>query len=146
LACVRVSSGIPGYCVGFSSVSGGNYANCYVMKDFKYLGGGNCGTVPATASHTLRLVASGTSTVSLSVYVDGVLTSAVTDSSSPHTVAGSGFGLQGDGTSADSTVTEWQDYASSSPASMSVFHSANGAFTPAQTVTARIMTPTVKIE
>jgi hypothetical protein len=146
LACVRVSSGIPGYCVGFSSVSGGNYANCYVMKDFKYLGGGNCGTVPATASHTLRLVASGTSTVSLSVYVDGVLTSAVTDSSSPHTVAGSGFGLQGDGTSADSTVTEWQDYAGSSPASMSVFHSANGAFTPAQTVTARIMTPTVKIE
>jgi hypothetical protein len=110
LACVRVSSGVSGYCVGFSKVSGGSYATCYVMKDFGYKGGGGCAAVSATVSHTLRLVASGTTTVTLSVYVDGVLQGTVTDSSSPHTVAGSGFGLQGDGTPADSAVSEWQDY------------------------------------
>jgi hypothetical protein len=87
------------------------------MKNFKYLGGGSCGTVSATVSHTLALVASGTSTVTLSIYVDGVLKGTVTDSTSPYTVAGSGFGLQGDGTVADSIVNEWQDYASSSSAS-----------------------------
>jgi hypothetical protein len=113
LACVRVSSGVSGYCVGFSKVSGGSYATCYVMKDFGYKGGGGCAAVSATVSHTLRLVASGTTTVTLSVYVDGVLQGTVTDSSSPHTVAGSGFGLQGDGTPADSAVSEWQDYGAS---------------------------------
>ena len=90
------------------------------MKDFKYLGGGSCGTVSATASHTLTLIASGTSTATLSIYVDGVLKGTVTDSSSPYTVAGSGFGLQGDGTPADSIVNEWQDYSGSSTASTSI--------------------------
>jgi len=55
LACVRVSSGIPGYCVGFSAASGGNYTACYVMKNFKYLAAEIAGTVSATASHTLTL-------------------------------------------------------------------------------------------
>ena len=130
LACVRVSAGIPGYCVGFSAVSSGNYTACYVMKNFKYLGGGNCGTVSATASHTLTLVASGTSTVTLSIYVDGVFKGTVTDSSSPYTVAGSGFGLQGDGTPADSIVNEWQDYSGSSPAPSLIYNpgtSTNGS-------------------
>jgi subtilase family serine protease len=135
LACVRVSSGIAGYCVGFSAASGGNYATCYVMKNFKYLGGGSCGTVSAAASHTLGLVASGVSTVTLSVYVDGVLQGTITDSSSPYTMAGSGFGLQGDGTPADSTVNEWQDYSGISPAPAPTFSPAAGSYTSAQSVT-----------
>ena len=141
LACVRVSSGIPGYCVGFSPVSSGNYTACYVMKNFKYLGGGNCGTVSATASHALTLVASGTSTVTLSVYVDGVLKGTVTDNSSPYTVAGSGFGLQGDGTPADSIVNEWQDYSGASPSATPTFSLAAGAYTSAQTVSINDATP-----
>jgi hypothetical protein len=141
LACVRVSSGIPGYCVGFSAVSSGNYTACYVMKNFKYLGGGSCGTVSATVSHTLALVASGTSTVTLSVYVDGVLKGTVTDSSSPYTVAGSGFGLQGDGTAADSIVNEWQDYTGASPAATPTFSPAAGTYSSAQTVSISDTTP-----
>jgi hypothetical protein len=86
------------------------------MKNFRYLGYGNCSAIAATASHTLALVASGTTTVTLTIYLDGVSKGTVTDSSSPYTVAGSGFGLQGDGTPADSTVNEWQDYSGSSPA------------------------------
>jgi hypothetical protein len=145
LACVRVSSGIAGYCVGFSAVSSGNYAACYVVKNLKYLGGGSCGTVSATATHTLGLVASGTSTVTLSVYVDGVLKGTVTDSSSPYTVAGSGFGLQGDGTPADSTVNEWQDFSGGLPAATPVFSPVAGAYTAAQTVTISSTTPSAKI-
>jgi hypothetical protein len=135
LACVRVSSGIGGYCVGFSAVSNGNYTACYVMKNFKYLGGGSCGTVSATATHTLGLVASGISPVSITVYIDGVQKGTVTDSSNPYTVAGSGFGLQGDGTSADSTVNEWQDYSSSSPAASLTFSPGTGIKGSSQVVT-----------
>jgi hypothetical protein len=135
LACVRVSSGIAGYCVGFSAVSGGNYTACYVMKNFKYLGTGSCGTISATATHTLSLAASGNSTVTLTIYVDGVLKGTVTDSSGPYTVAGSGFGLQGDGTPADSTVNEWQDYLGGMPAATPTFSPAAGTYTSAQTVT-----------
>jgi hypothetical protein len=135
MACVRVSSGIAGYCVGFSAVSNGNYSTCSVAKNFMYLGGGSCGTVSATTSHTLGLVASGTSTVTLSVYVDEVLQGTVTDNSSPYTVAGSGFGLQGDGTATDSTVNEWQDYSGGSPAATPTFSPAAGVYPSAQTVT-----------
>jgi subtilase family serine protease len=136
LACVRVSSGIAGYCVGFSPVSSGNYTACYVMKNFKYLGGGSCGTISATTSHTLGLVASGTSTVTLSIYVDGVASGTVTDSSaSPYTIAGSGFGLQGDGTPADSTVKEWQDYSGTSPVPAPTFSPVAGQYTSTQAVT-----------
>ncbi|MGD0293351.1 MAG: chitobiase/beta-hexosaminidase C-terminal domain-containing protein [Terracidiphilus sp.] len=145
LACVRVSAGIPGYCVGFSAVSSGNYTACYVMKNFKYLGAGSCGTVSATATHSLGLVASGTSTVTLSIYVDGVSKGTVTDSSSPNTVAGSGFGLQGDGTPADSTVNEWQDYSGGLPAATPTFSPAAGVYTTAQTVTISDTTPNAKI-
>ncbi len=146
LACVRVSSGVPGYCVGFSAASNGNYTACYVMKNFRYLGYGSCGTVSATVSHTLRLVASGTSTVTLSIYLDGVLKGTVTDSSSPLTVAGPGFGLIGDGTPADSAVTEWQDYSGSSPADTPIFHPGTGTSTPAQTVTMNSRIPSARVE
>jgi hypothetical protein len=141
LACVRVSAGIGGYCVGFSAVANGNYTACYVMKNFKYLGNGSCGTISATAIHTLGLVASGTSTVTLSVYVDGVLKGIVTDSSTPNTIAGSGFGLEGDGTPADSTVNEWQDYSGGFPAATPTFTPAAAVYTSAQTVTISDTTP-----
>jgi hypothetical protein len=141
LACVRVSAGVGGYCVGFSAASSGNYTTCYVMKNFKYLGNGNCGTISATATHTLGLVASGASTVTLSIYVDGVLKGTVTDSSSPDTIAGSGFGLEGDGTPADSTVNEWQDYSGGFPAATPTFSPIAGVYTSAQTVTISDNTP-----
>jgi hypothetical protein len=146
LACVRVSGGIAGYCVGFSAASSGNYSACYVMKNFKYLDGGSCGTVSATATHTLALVASGTSTVSLSVYVDGVLKGTVTDSSNPYTVAGSGFGLQGDGTPADSTINEWQDYSGSSPAPSLTISPGTGTSGVAHPTSISNKTPTMVVE
>jgi hypothetical protein len=146
LACVRVSAGIPGYCLGFSAVSSGNYTNCYVMKNFKYLNGGNCGTISATATHTLGLVASGTSPVTLSVYVDGVLKGTMTDSSNPNTVPGSGFGLQGDGTPSDSTVNEWQDYSGSSPSSLITYSPGSVTKIPSQPTPSATKIPTASVE
>jgi hypothetical protein len=146
LACVRVSSGIAGYCVGFSAVSNGNYASCYVMKNFRYLGAASCGTIAANATHTLALVASGVSTVTLSVYVDGVAKGTVTDSSSPYTITGSGFGLQGDGTPADSTVNEWQDYSGSSSGGSIIFSPGTGKSGPVRTPTTGSRIPTMEVE
>jgi hypothetical protein len=116
------------------------------MKNFRYLDGGSCGTVSATAAHTLGLVASGTSPVTLSVYVDGVLMGTVTDNSSPYTVFGSGFGLQGDGTPADSTVNEWQDYSGSSPASSITYSPGTGTSGPVRTRTTGTRIPIMIVE
>ncbi len=145
LACVRVSSGNGGYCLGLSAVSSGNYTACYVMKNFRYLGYGNCSAMAATANHTLALVASGTSTVTLTIYVDGVSKGTVTDSSSPYTVAGSGFGLQGDGTPSDSAVNEWQDYSGGFPAATPTFSPIAGIYPSAQTVSILDTTPSATI-
>jgi hypothetical protein len=146
LACVRTSSGVPGYCVGFSAASSGNYTACYVMKNFRFLGYGSCGTIPATVSHTLQLTASGTSAVTLSIYVDGVAKGTVTDSSSPLTLAGPGFGLIGDGTAADSTITTWQDYSTKTGSSAIPSRPGTGTYTPVQTVTMVPSIPSAKVE
>jgi hypothetical protein len=111
-ACVRMSNGVAGYCLGFTGSSQGSYGNCVLEKAGQYLGNGNCGAVNSSTSHSLALVASGTSTVTLAVYLDGVYTGSVTDSSDPYTIAGSGFGLQGGASDANS----WHDYLVTTPA------------------------------
>ena len=70
----------------------------------------NCGLVTANTSHTLSVVASGSSIVSLAVYLDGIYTGSVIDSSDTYTVARPGFALIGDGTPADAEAGAWQDY------------------------------------
>ncbi|MGD0801674.1 MAG: hypothetical protein ABR906_10190, partial [Terracidiphilus sp.] len=55
-----------------------------------------------------------------------VLNGTVTDSANPLTIAGSGFGMQGDGTPADSAVTEWQDFATTPTGSTVKFPVAGG--------------------
>jgi hypothetical protein len=144
-ACVRVSSGVAGYCVGFGGASSGFYSNCYIEKGGQYVGNGSCGPVNSTTSHTLALVASGTSTVTLAVYVDGTYTGSVTDSSQPYTVAGSGFGLVGGA----SDATFWQDYKDAATVqattSSPVFSPAAGSYNAAQSVTISSVTPASSI-
>jgi hypothetical protein len=70
----------------------------------------------------------------------------MTDSSSPITVAGSGFGLEGDGTPADSTVNEWQDYSGSSSGSSVIFSPGNGPFRPARAAKMSVNILTVALE
>ena len=110
-ACVRISPGVSGYCVGFGGAYNGSYLNCDVEKDGQFVGNGSCGPVSATTSHTLAIVASGTSTVKLSIYLDGVYTGSVADSDEPYTIPGSGFALQGGASDASS----WHDYLGVTP-------------------------------
>ena len=109
-ACVRLTPNFGGYCVGFGSVVSGNYYNCYVEKGGSSIGNGNCGLISATVDHTLAIVASGSSSTNLNIYVDGVRTGSLTDTNQPLTTAKSGFSLIGDGTTANSQADGWQDY------------------------------------
>ena len=109
-ACVRMVAGVGGYCVGFGGVSGGNYYGCYLEVGGSYLSNGQCGVLSATIDHALAIVASGTSPVSLDVYVDGVRTTTVTDNSHALTAPSSGFALIGNGNPADAQAGQWQDY------------------------------------
>ncbi len=113
-ACVRMSSA-GSYCVGFGGVSNGSYVNCYVTKTGQWIGSVSC-SPNAAASHTLSLTASGTSSVSLTVSVDGLKMGVVTDSVNPLTKPGSGFMLVGDGTPSNALASAWQDYTGLLPA------------------------------
>ena len=105
-ACVRMSNGVAGYCVGFTGSSNGSYANCVIEKAGQFIGNGNCGPVNSTRNHTIAITASGKSKTTLGIYLDGVYTGSVTDASQPYTIAGSGFALQGGAADAGS----WSDY------------------------------------
>lgn len=109
-ACVRLTPGIGGYCIGFGAVSNGNYQGCYLEKAGSYLGNGGCGLLPATIGHTLAISASGSGNVLLTIYVDGVQTGTVTDGFQVLAQSQSGFAVIGDGNTANSQVASWQDY------------------------------------
>ncbi len=133
-ACVRMVSGVGGYCVGFGGTANGNYYNCYVEKGGSAIGSGSCGLVPASVSHTLAIVASGSSSVNLDIYVDGVRSGSVTDSNQPLTSPRPGFSLIGDGLGANIQATAWQDsqgsaamFAEQSVAPAPAFNCASGS-------------------
>ena len=109
-ACVRLVTGFGGYCVGFGAVSNGTYSGCFIEKAGGYLGNAGCAALSAAVDHTLAVVASGTSSVSLDVYVDGVRTGTITDSAQTISVGQPGLAVIGDGVPADSQVGGWQDY------------------------------------
>lgn len=116
-ACVRLTSN-GAYCVGFGSVSNGVYAGCYLAKGGQFIGNAGCGSLSATTSHSLALIATGTNSVALSVYVDGVQTGTVTDSAAPYTTGRPGLALLGDGNAANSQILNWQDYQGLTPAAV----------------------------
>ena len=131
-ACVR--GGGSGYCVSFGAVSGGNYTTAYVAKNSGYLGSVGV-SIPATTTHNLGIVASGTSTVTLSLYVDGVLKGTVTDSSgSPILTLGPGIQMRFPTVLADSTISGWQDFLTLPAAATPTFSPVAGSYPSAQTV------------
>lgn len=100
-----------GYSAGFTgAISGGNLGTVTLNKDNGFFNA--CfGTWSATADHTIKIVASGTSTTSINISVDGVACgSTFTDSSSPLTSGSPGFYATGDNTSTSDTINgPWQD-------------------------------------
>lgn len=90
-----------GYCLFFRTPSSGNWTALEVDKAGAYL---DIKVVSyATASpHTIKIVRTGTSTVTLTLSVDGIAAGTSSDSSSPYTTGKAGFFMQANG---DKTVT-----------------------------------------
>ena len=108
-ACVRLTHNVGGYCVGFGQAVSGSYSGCFVEMGGQYLGNGNCGLPSAALSHTLAIAAVGSSPTKLNIYLDGVLTGTVNDTSNMLTTSHPGFALSGDGTPTDSDAGMWRD-------------------------------------
>ena len=72
----------------------------------------------ATTMHSLAIAASGTDSVVLTVSVDGVQTGTVTDSGGTLPTSHPGVGLNGDGTTANSQIIDWQDHQGFTPATL----------------------------
>lgn len=111
--CVRMGSSTSGYGVTFSSMSGSNWTAIFLLKDGSWNADIASGTWATDSDHTVRIVASGTSSpVTLTAYVNGVSVGSAIDSSSPYTSGLSGLLLIG---GADNNVTlgdDWTDGAS----------------------------------
>lgn len=107
--CVRAGSGSHGYCVHVFDASGGNWHNCFISKndaEWQY-----CGAMSYSqaSNHTLKIVASGTSTTNIKVYIDETLEFDGDDASSPITSGKPGFRIYPNGTIADTALDDWTD-------------------------------------
>lgn len=140
-ACVRIKNNYGGYCVGFGAVSNGVYAGCYIEKGGQYLGNVSCGAPSATVAHTLAIAATGTFPVVLQVYLDGVPVKALQDMLLPLSKSHPGFGMNSDGTPANSDMGSWHDYRDMATATAPTFSPAAGTYTGVQGVTLSSATP-----
>lgn len=105
--CVR-GSGTPGYCAGFSNANAGNWTKV------TFSGTGSFITIEGSWSqsinHTVKITASGTGTVGLTVTVDGTSLGTFTDTGSTLNTGHPGFYISGDGNDVDNYVGPWQDH------------------------------------
>lgn len=106
---VRASATSSGYGCYFSASASGNFTAVRFRKNGAYLADGNSGTWAMASDHVMKIVASGTSPVSLSCYIDGVLVATATDSASPIASGNPGFTGYPDGNYAKSTFDNWSD-------------------------------------
>lgn len=107
--CVRAGAAEFGYAVRISYAAGSKtYLTIY--KHNSYFGDITLtGTLNTTLDHTMKLVASGTSTVTIALTIDGVYQGLVTDSSSPIVSGHPGWYVAGSH-AATATFDDWQDY------------------------------------
>jgi hypothetical protein len=106
---VRMGSATLGY-AGRVTLSGGNWTTAAFSKNGGGLGSSCSGLSYAAGSdHTMKIVASGTSTVSLTLYIDGTSVCSTTDSTSTITSGHPGFYVAGNGTVLNNVFDSWQD-------------------------------------
>jgi hypothetical protein len=112
--CVRGGGGSAsnrtGYCARFGSGSGGNWTSVGITKDNGFLDAISSLSYSQASDHTLRIVASGTSPVTLTISVNGSSIGSVQDASSPIASGKPGFYIVGDGDAATTAMDDWQDY------------------------------------
>lgn len=97
------------YRVCLGTASGGNWTRCIFYKNATQLAYASISSSQST-DHVLKAVASGTSSVTLTAYIDGTLSGTATDSSSALTSGYPGFFVTGNGTTANNQMSAWQDH------------------------------------
>jgi hypothetical protein len=111
--CVRagVAAGADktGYCAVFGSAAAGNWTTVDIIKDGAFVTSLFPLVADQTTSHTLKITASGTSTVTITGIVDGSTIGTVDDSSTPDGTGKPGFLMIGNGDAAVTGMGTWTD-------------------------------------
>lgn len=106
---VRAASDSGGYSASFGSLSGGNYTEVTVQKGIEYLSGCSGISEPAGVDHVLKIVASGVSPVTLSIYVDGDFVCTSTDSSNTIVSGAPGVSISDCSVAGNNYIDNWSD-------------------------------------
>jgi hypothetical protein len=108
---VRAGAASFGYSATFEGLTGGNWTVMDVRKNGTNQAYPTIANADCTVDHTIKIVASGTSTTTITVYVDGTAAgSTYQDSSTPITSGHPGF-YSGTGQyPVDQIFDSWQDY------------------------------------
>jgi hypothetical protein len=110
--CARALTNVTqGYCGTPAYAGGGSWTKISIQKNGAEIAQAGTGAPWSIAvNHTVKIVTSGTSTVTVSVYMDGVLAGSTTDSSSPLPSGHPGFYVVGTGSYSDLLYGTWQDH------------------------------------
>ena len=119
---VRAGSDQRGYSASLTTISSGNYTYFNISKNGAWLATlETSGAWSVTADHTVKITASGSSTVTIEGFVDGSSEGTTSDSSSPIGAGHPGFWTGELGTIAEGVYDDWTDGAaggaSSTPSS-----------------------------
>lgn len=111
-ACfVRGNGTVLGYSVALGGESGGNWTEAKVYKNLSnQLGTSISGSWAQASDHTIRIVASGTTTVTLTVSIDDIEIGSRQDTTDTYESGNPGFFAYPDGTMANSIFDDFQDY------------------------------------
>lgn len=108
---VRAGSDTLGYAGDIYGASSGNWTASAIYKNGTQIGSDCTGlSIPISSDHTARIVASGTSTVTVTLYIDDVQVCQRSDTSSAIASGHPGFYVYGSGTISNNAVDSWQDY------------------------------------
>lgn len=108
--CVRMGGTHVGYSAYLVDVLDDHYTSLYINKDGEYFSNGSTtGDWPVASNHTVRIATSGTTTVTIDTWVDGVLLTQRSDPLSPLGAGKPGIHFSS-GVVSQTRVTSWKDY------------------------------------
>lgn len=108
--CVRMGTTTAGYCAFFQAPSGGNWTSIHITKNGSDVESTSGETFATASDHTVKITASGTGPVTITVFIDGTEEASFVDSTSPITTGKPGLRMYPDGNLANSRIDDWQDY------------------------------------
>jgi hypothetical protein len=118
---VRAGASTAGYSA-YAQASGANFTSVIILKNGTYATEGGAFSVAIGTDFTLKIAAAGTTTVTVTVYVDGTSVKTWDDSSSPIGAGNPGFSTrQGSGDHTQAMVDDWTDGAAAAGTPLPVF-------------------------